>query len=148
LDFLKHKLVQVDKDIIAFKSGRPVRVTKYTNPKPNVSIRKTRLPSLEQRLKYFAVTIINKARIILTGGWDENIKKESAKCFSFDLAQSIWSDEEEPSLNTARSVHSSTALGFQVFAICGFDGDLNLRSIEIMDCGPKPPNVARSWQLI
>ena len=147
-DFHKHRLVQVEKDIFAFKSGQPVRVIKYTNPKFNSLIRKTRLPSLEERLKYFAVTSVNKARVILTGGWDENIMKESAKCFSFNLAEELWSIEEEPDLNKARSVHSSTALGFKAFAICGFDGDLNLHSIEMMDCGPKPPNVARSWQLI
>ena len=113
-------------------------MTKYTSPKNNQVIRKARLASLEQHLKYFAVTVVNQARIILSGGLDESSKTESAKCFSFDLAERVWSEEEEPDLNQARSVHSSTALGSQVFAICGFDGNLNLNSVEIMDCGPKP----------
>lgn len=55
LDFHKHRVIQVEKDLLAFKSGRPVRVIKYSNPRDSNSLRRSRLPSLEQRLKYFAI---------------------------------------------------------------------------------------------
>ena len=70
--------------------------------------------------------------------------------FSLDLLTEpeSWKQQQEPEMNQARSVHSSTTLGDQTFVFCGFDGELNLSSMEVLDFGPKPPNVVRAWQLI
>ena len=127
-DFRSHSTVQDGTELysISFKN---CAVHKHTNLSGGNAMVKTHIATLNKRRGFHTATLYNRQGIFIIGGNDGPRRYDSVHWL--DLQTKRFTDA--PSLNHARSGHSTAIHNGVIYVVGGFDGNIWLDTIESLN---------------
>ena len=115
------------------KHGKPVLMTKFTNPTDKNWMKMTELESMHNdgyKLIHFAVCVVAECMIVVTGGTRmQGQTGKTDEVHIFDLNNEKWFTAGIPALNRARMMHAACAIQGTVY-VAG--GDRNDNTCEFL----------------